>query len=181
MARIWLVSGERGAGKTSLCSAVVQWVRAAGWDVAGLLSPAVLADGRKLGIDVLDLRSGGRRRLANARLFEEERDNGIHTRAWAFDPEALDWGDRVLQAVGSCDLLVVDELGMLEFERGQGWLSGLTALDGRQYRHALAVIRPELLATAQERWPDAQIVAVQQLDEQQARRLADEILAGLGD
>lgn len=180
MANIWLVSGERGSGKTTLCAAVVRRMRAAGWDVAGLLSPAVLGDGRKLGIDVLDLRSGARRRLANARVTEEVPD-GIHTRAWAFDSEALEWGDRVLQSAVPCDLLVVDELGMLEFERSQGWVSGLAVLDERRYRHALAVVRPELLEPAQQRWPDAQVVTVQQVIEQQAQKLADQLLSNPGE
>ena len=177
MASIWLVSGERGSGKTSLCAAVVRRIRAAGWDVAGLLSPAVTADGRKIGIDVLALRSGARRRLANARLLAQESENDIQTRAWSFDGEALEWGNQVLQTAAPCDLLVIDELGMLEFERGQGWLNGMETVDRGLYRHALVVIRPELLAAAQARWAGARIIQISQVDEQQAQALADQILS----
>jgi hypothetical protein len=56
-----------------------------------------------------------------------------------------------------CGLLVVDELGPLEFERAQGWLSGLTALDSGEYELGLVVIRPELMGAALARWPEAGI------------------------
>ena len=182
MGRIWLISGGRGAGKTTLCAAVIGRAQAAGWDVAGLLSPAVVTGGRKTAIAALDLRRGERRLLARARAAaagEQDGESPIRTRAWSFDPAVLAWGDRVLQAAVPCDLLVVDELGTLEFERGQGWLSGLAALDSGRYRQALAVIRPELLAAAQARWPAAQLVAVSAVDDRQALALAGQILGGL--
>jgi len=50
-------------------------------------------------------------------------------------------------------LLIVDELGPLEFIHAKGWLSGLVALDSFRYRLALVVIRPELMEAAQTRWP----------------------------
>ena len=37
------------------------------------------------------------------------------------DAEVLAWGTRILQQATPCDLLVVDELGPLKFERGEGW------------------------------------------------------------
>jgi nucleoside-triphosphatase THEP1 len=129
-----------------------EW-RAAGRNVAGVLSPAVFEGGIKVGIDALNLRGGECRRLAVLRNPEQAAGDMPATRQWLFSPTALAWGDDVLACATPCGLLVVDELGPLEFERGEGWLSGLVALDGRAYDLALAVIRPELLETALQRWP----------------------------
>jgi hypothetical protein len=46
----------------------------------------------------------------------------------------------------------VDELGPLEFNRGEGWIAGLAAVDSGNYQSALVVIRPSLLKMAGQRW-----------------------------
>lgn len=157
MSHIWLVSGVFGAGKTTFCRGVAQEWRAKGAEVAGVLSPAVFAGEIKTGIDVLDLRGGESRRLATLRQAQDDEQRGIATQRWLFDPAAVQWGNQVLAQATPCDLLVVDELGPLEFERGQGWLHGLAALDSRAYQLALVVIRPHLLELALARWPEAQV------------------------
>ncbi len=49
-----------------------------------------------------------------------------------------------------CDLLVIDELGPLEFNLKVGWLSALDVVKTGQFSLALVVIRPELLEPARE-------------------------------
>ena len=56
------------------------------------------------------------------------------------------------------DLLVVDELGPLEFARGVGLTEGLTAVDAGRYAVACVVVRPALVDEALRRWPDATVV-----------------------
>jgi nucleoside-triphosphatase len=151
MPELVVVSGWRGCGKTTFCEKCAGIAQAAGWRVAGLLSPAVFHDGNKTGIDVIDLGSGERRRLA--RLPGNEDGNApFRTTGWVFDPDQMRWGNEILAGIEGCDLLVVDELGPLELLNDQGWTAGLAALDGGHYRAALAVVRPELLDTARRRW-----------------------------
>jgi len=157
MSDLIILSGGRGAGKTAFCRAAVKLARHAGWRVAGVLSPAVFERGGKTAIAVEDLSSGERRMLARlpaAGAAEE----GVRTPGWVFDEQALRWADEALARTGNCDLLVVDELGPLELERGQGWAHGLTALDKGEYRLALAVVRPELVEIARKRWPKAECI-----------------------
>jgi len=127
---IVVLSGESGCGKTTLCAQVAALARARGLAVAGVLTPPRLAAGRKVGLDVADLRTGQRRPLAEA--------------VAATDGPA--WGTKILRRATPCDLLVVDELGPLELLRGQGWTVGLDLLRAGRYRLALVVVRPELLA-----------------------------------
>ncbi len=152
---IVVLSGESGCGKTTLCTRVVALARARGLAVAGVLAPPRLADGRKVGLDVEDLRTGQRRPLAEAcaepcRSIVGSTD-GPATENWHFHAAGLAWGIMVLRRATPCDLLVIDELGPLELIRGQGWMVGLDLLRAGRYRLALVVVRPELLARLKER------------------------------
>lgn len=148
----FIVTGEIGQGKTTWCMAFVDAVRQRGLHLGGVLSPPVFKDGHKTGIDLVHLRTNERRRLAQRRTHAT---TGILTRSWAFDPDVLAWGNEILADVSAVDVLLIDELGQIEFEHNAGWQNGLQAFDGGDYRIGVVVIRPWLLEIAQARWPDA--------------------------
>ncbi len=147
---LWLISAPRGAGKSVFCRAAAQAALAAGCDVAGLVSPAVFENGVKIGIDVWSPRLGEARRLAQA---QPGAGFDIPTINWHFSGAALDWGNGVLATSLPCELLIVDEIGPLELERGLGWGAALPALRSGQYALGFVVIRPELADLAQELLP----------------------------
>jgi nucleoside-triphosphatase THEP1 len=179
MGKIWILTGNRGAGKTNLCSAVSQRLQRQGLHVAGMLSKSVFFDGRKGAIDAVHIRSGERRRLACAREHCEP-IGPLETRAWTFNPDVMAWGDETLRTSVPCQVLFVDELGTLEFERGEGWLAGLQVLDEGQFDAAFVVIRPELLEQAQARWPRAQVIHVRRDLENQIEELVQMVRSELG-
>ncbi len=152
---LFLVTGSRGAGKTTFCDRLVKAAREAGWQAAGLVSHAVFEGTLRTAIEAEDIRTGVARRLA---VRSEQPTPGA--KHWQFDPAALEWGNQVLAASTPCDLLVIDELGPLEFERGAGWQAGLAAVDTRQYAIALVVVRAELLGEALLRWGEANLVEI---------------------
>lgn len=153
---LWILSGSRGSGKTTLCQRLAAEARALDWDVAGVISPAVFNGSEKTGIEVLDLRSGESRQFARRPLDPLGKPTA-HS-GWVYDQIALAWGNEVLEKAIPCDMLVVDEMGLLEFETNCGWKAGLAAVDSRSYRVGLVTIRPELLAAARKRWPFAGVV-----------------------
>lgn len=148
--RLILLTGGRGSSKTRWCLTLCETARHIGLQTAGVLSPPVYADGAKLAIDVMDAATGERRRLAVRPPPNEAGTAGL---GWRFDAAALAWGDAVLQNAGGCDLLLVDELGPLEFHGKGGFSQGFAAIEARRYRLAVAVVRPELLGAALDRWP----------------------------
>jgi nucleoside-triphosphatase len=172
-----IVTGDRGAGKTTFCTRLIELARSGGRSIGGVLSPAVVVAGEKISIDVIDLGTSERRRLAD-RFNTTNR--GPNTQRWSFHAESMTWGDDVLRAATPCDVLLVDELGMLEFERGQGWQAGLAAIDAQDYRLGVVVIRPELLAIAQQRWPQARVIRINQIDQaaREVDRVSREFLTG---
>ncbi|MGQ9834253.1 MAG: nucleoside-triphosphatase, partial [Candidatus Villigracilaceae bacterium] len=64
MSALYLLTAPFGAGKTTFCADLAEQARAAGWDVAGILSPPVFENGVKTGILARNLRSGETRPLA---------------------------------------------------------------------------------------------------------------------
>ena len=64
----------------------------------------------------------------------------------------------MLRKSTDCDLLVVDELGPLEFNLTTGWIAAFDVLSAKQFRVALVVVRPELLERARQLWPDAEVI-----------------------
>ena len=154
-----IVTGEVGSGKTRACEAAAGRLRDLGWRIAGVLSRGVWAGDKKVAIDALDVRSGDMRRLAD-HASENHFTQGPATPGWRFHAETITWCNSLLSAAADCDLLVVDELGPLEFESGEGLIQGMRALDDGRFRLALVVVRPRLLQAARQRWPGAEVLVV---------------------
>jgi nucleoside-triphosphatase THEP1 len=155
------VVGEQGSGKTSFCRALIVAVHTVRpvIRIAGVVSPGLFEKGVKVAIEAEAVASGEHRLLARLRL-PGEAVGEVATPRWLFDPEALAWGDEVLARAVPCDLLVVDEMGPLEFEMGQGWQAGMAAVDSGSFEVALVTMRPGLVAEALGRWPGAELVRV---------------------
>jgi len=147
--QLFLVSGKSGAGKTKWCSAQVIRAREQGLTVGGLLSPGVFRQGVKVGIELINLATNEKRLLAEVR--PEEIPNAP-TRKWAMNHQTLEWGNIVLQTMGYYDLVVIDELGPLEFLHGRGFQGAFDMVERRRYKTAVVVVRSSLLEAAQKTW-----------------------------
>ena len=150
-----LVTGLSGVGKTTWCTQLIGLAREAGLSVNGLLSPSIFKNGRKVGIEIVDLHSGDHHQLARLR---EDNVAGMQTPRWAFDSKVMAWANQTLADSGESDLMVIDELGPLEFAQNKGLTAGLARLDSGDYKVAAVVIRSALLPQALTRWPKAIIV-----------------------
>ena len=200
---ICVLTGERGSGKTSICTQVVADARAHGLDVAGLLtgrSGPEPGDPRQ----VIDLRSG------DSRPFGVQERNGSPARGpysrtqrgpapltlgsggaasaqsdpltpgWGYAADVFAWANEVLSQATPCDLFVVDEVGPLELVGGRGWVRALDVLRDRDFGMALVVCRPGLLdeLEASLGGPPARIF---QAELENADELAGAILAEMPD
>lgn len=160
-----IITGERGTGKTSLVKALVNRFRQAEWQIRGVLSPAIFEEGQKTGIYIVNLATDEERALAVYHRKPAPVNAAFRPLHWDFLDSALTWGDRILAESVPCDLLIVDELGPLELIRGEGWQAGIQALNSRDYRLAILVMRPSLLENALEQWPWAEVIQINRPDE----------------
>lgn len=155
--KIFILSGSVESGKTTLCLKLLEQFSTRGLDVKGVICPPVIEGGLKTGIDLLNTTTGEQRRLA---VLRNGSTRGVVTERWQFDEDTLKWGNAILKNATPCDILFVDELGPLEFERGEGWQNGLSAIDSRACEMAIVVVRPALVESACRRWPDAEVITV---------------------
>ena len=157
--KLIIITGESGVGKTTACQHLIRHAQQQGCLVAGLVSPPVYRSGRKVAIDLTNIFNGETRRFATTReRIRSEDKTSLSTMDWDFDPTVIAWGNQILDSLPSSPLLILDELGPLEFTKGTGFTSGLQLLDEQLHQTACVVIRSACLSIALERWPWAQVV-----------------------
>jgi nucleoside-triphosphatase len=161
--KLWIISGEIGTGKTKLCATLIEQFRQISWRIKGLFSPAIFDRNDKVGISVVNLANQEIRQLA---VYDPKPDRAEDEPIlWTFDSEILEWGNQVFLTAIPTDILIVDELGPLEMKRNQGWVHALSALDSRNYRQAILVMRPKLLSIAQDRWPWGETIVIENIEQ----------------
>ena len=175
-ARIGLLTGPVGVGKTTVTERVVGLARRQGLVCGGVLAPAMfLSCGQKAGIWGVDLGTGERRVLART-----DRDlGGPSIGPYSFEAYALAWAaEAVGRAIGACELLIVDEIGKLELWRGIGLAPVLPRLAAGDTERALILVRESLLNELQARLaPVDQVVF--RVDEENRGELAPSVLMEL--
>jgi nucleoside-triphosphatase THEP1 len=154
---IGLLTGRVGAGKTTVAGHAAALAHGRGYTCGGILAPALLdASGAKIGIRAVDLLTGEGCILA--RIGQDL--GGPAVGPYSFDASALTWAiDVVGEAVGRCDLLIVDEIGRLELEAGAGLAPVLLRLAAASSQPRLVLVRDWLLPALQRRLaPQAALV-----------------------
>lgn len=154
--QIIVVTGLSGAGKTTWCMELARVARNQGKAVRGIISPGIYKDGEKIGISIRDLETGDEKQLATLR---GNNTSEISTPRWQFNDESLTWANRILGKIEPGDLVIIDELGPLEFLRGEGLVAGLSLIDSGQFRVACAVVRSSLLPKVLQRWPKSIVIS----------------------
>jgi nucleoside-triphosphatase THEP1 len=147
-----LLTGRRGVGKTTVCQAVADLAHRRGYRPGGVITPALYDPyGTKVGFKAVDVGSGEGWPLAHTDPStgsgHRRELGGPRVGPYSFDPAALGRALRVLRRAISagCDLLMVDEIGPLELEQGQGFAPILDLLPVEGLTHTLIVVRPALL------------------------------------
>lgn len=162
MAHLTIVSGPKGAGKTSWCARIIAHAKANDRQISGLLSPGRYQNSSKVGIDLECIATGERRALGvMSTLGDEYPAMTRQLGRWLFDPEVLDWGNKALKSLGPEDLFVLDELGPLEFQSNAGLQAGFEVIDRGKFKEGYVVVREDLADRALQRWPKAETIRIE--------------------
>lgn len=152
MPKVILVVGKSGAGKTTYAQKMISDYKEKGKKVQGVLSLAEFREGKKVSIHALNVQNGERRILARK---GEEGIKYPELYPWVFSKETIAWVNNILKEIDTPDLLVIDELGPLEFDFHEGFKEAFPLIKSGKYDLAIITIRPELLGQALELWPES--------------------------
>ena len=148
-----IISAGRGIGKTTFLRRYLSHLATRGRAAGGVISPAVFDGDRRIGYDMIDIRSGTQRELARIAVPGSARPD---VGPYSFDKDAVAAGNAsIISALrDKLDIVAIDEVGPLEF-RGAGWAPALNVA----LRECLAevqlivVIRESLLNDLPESFP----------------------------
>ena len=128
VAHILLLTGDRGAGKSTLCERLAEEAQRLGIPAGGVACPAVFGpDGAKIGCRVRNLATGEERELGST-----ARDlGGPRWKGWSFSREGFKAANRAVLAAleRGAGLVILDEVGPVELRLGAGLEPSLQALD----------------------------------------------------
>jgi len=132
-----IVTGDIGAGKTTVCQKVIELARDQGYTCGGILT---FKDPDET-LTVLDIRTGEREILASThKAFD-----GPRTPKYSFSTECIDFGIQAIESGTASDVLIVDEIGRLELG-GEGFIKSLELIKAGAVKNSILVIRKELLS-----------------------------------
>lgn len=192
---LFFLTGNIQIGKTRWLLRQIDALESAGVECCGVAAPGrwiKRGDGyEKTGIDNLLLPDrrivpfAQRRDLALANgTFDENSQAAGAKLGWAIDDTAISQVNKHFEQLSQIDdpgarLLVVDEMGSLELERGEGLTKAVELVNRGStpmFPHALIVVRAQLLETARARFAKASWNGMEPLfpTEDGAARLAQE-------
>jgi nucleoside-triphosphatase THEP1 len=158
LGKINLITGERGVGKTILCSTLIEKMKIKEYSVAGIISPGLYHNDVKVGIKAINIKSGENVKLAD---YSPGWDTENPLRIWKMNSDAISWGNDVLNNSIPCDVLIIDEIGYLEFEKNSGWNNSFKILREKEFKIAFIVVRIDLMGAALSYWEKAQILKIE--------------------
>jgi len=157
-----LAIGKPGSGKTSWCKEYIDWLRRHGFSVGGILSPEVHKRERRAGFNAIDLLTGEETsfaRLSRYRSFKEGEKVGDYTISRDGILFACSAIERAIE--NKCDLVVIDEVGILEL-RGKGLMPAVE-LALASAVNVLLVVRSSLTEALQKRFPKCEFTVIADL------------------
>ncbi len=152
--------GQRGTGKTALILEFVDAYQNSDLTMAGVISPGIFEGSQKIAIELIHLPSRQGRMLA---VLRDKQERETEFGDWSFIEGTFDWANQRLQAVSSCDLLILDELGPLELDFNQGLQAGLALLAKGEYQLGVLSLRPKCAAAIKERFPEIELLDLDSL------------------
>lgn len=155
---ICILSGEENIGKSTLCKQIIEYGKSRNIAVSGIRSELEIVNNQKIAINSFNVKTD---EMMNLAVYFPGWDKEKPERKWKFNREAINWGNDVLRRSVPTDLLIIDEIGYLELEKGEGWNECFNVLESNQYQLALVVIRPELLTLASKRHEKISVYSLQ--------------------
>lgn len=143
--KVIIITGQQNSGKSTLCKYIVDHFSISGIKISGILSELIKEGNKPSAIYSTDIQTKEKRKLAD---YFPGWDLQKPERKWKFQQDAFIWGNSVLIKSVPTDLLIIDELGFMEFMEKRGWTQFFVILDCNCFKCAIIVVRPECVDLA---------------------------------
>jgi nucleoside-triphosphatase THEP1 len=149
ISRVIIMSGGQGEGKTTLLATIIRTMRKEGIVVGGICAPVVYVQGKRIGYDIEDIRTGVTTPLCRIAVETTLPDVG----SFSFLPDGLSAGRRALEpdTEHMPEVLIIDEVGPLELG-GKGWADQLEKTLRSFPGTVILVVRTGLVPQVLDRW-----------------------------
>ncbi len=149
ISRVIILSGGQGEGKTTLLATLIRTMRKEGIVVGGICAPVVYVQGKRIGYDIEDIRTGVITPLCRIAVETTLPDVG----SFSFLPDGLSAGRRALEpdTEHPPEVLIIDEVGPLELG-GKGWADQLEKILRSFPGTVILVVRTGLVVQVLDRW-----------------------------
>ncbi|MCK3682975.1 nucleoside-triphosphatase [Maribellus sp. YY47] len=138
-AKIIIITGAVGSGKTSCLKELLGALQKKNIPVTGFYSERLIENGETTGYDLVNVST--KEKVEFLRTAKEPSSKGVGK--YAINTSAFEWGEILLQGADH-QLVVLDEIGKLE-NRGEGWSGSLEELIRKRNNHLILSFRKDLL------------------------------------
>lgn len=142
---IFIITGRRGVGKTTLLLKLIEELKNKGTPSSGIMTPAIYdEDGNKVGFYALDVADGGQWELGRSDKLLDGSSYG----PFSFSERGFIRANEIIEKVLTNGLedVFLDEIGPLELDKGYGFFPILSLINSFDINRSIyLVIRPELI------------------------------------
>ena len=148
-----LLTGDVGCGKTTVCGKIVERLEKSGLRCGGVICPAVRDEcGRKIGSDAVDVLTKEVRLFTRLKTESESGFSGVAVGKYLLNREGVEFGKTAIENAVDCDLVVIDEIGLLELHDGGLMEAAVKALNSGI--NTVSIVRSRLRKQFLERFKD---------------------------
>ena len=147
--QIFIITGEKGEGKTSLLIEVLKFLQKRNIILSGFYAKGYWENNTRNAFDLINIKSGKSIPLCNSK----ETENWDYIFSYYFNPDALKAGNKILskQNIKVSDLIVIDEIGKLDI-KGNIWHDAVSNLVLNKNYNLLLVVRKSFVEDVINYW-----------------------------
>ena len=113
--RVLIITGEINSGKTSAVEKLIFLLQSAGKKTCGVYSRGILKDNKKIGFEIVDIKSGRAKQIASVHA---ESNFNVSQGRYFFNVDIFDEYNKIIMNSFDEDVIIIDEIGPLELKDG---------------------------------------------------------------
>ena len=174
--QLFIITGEKGQGKTSLLIDVIEILQNKNISLFGFYAKGFWENNKRSGFDLVNIKTGKSIPLCKSQKAERwEKYFSFY-----FNPEALKAGNQILnpQNINTSDLVIIDEIGKLDIN-GEIWHDAVSKLISEINIPMLLVVRKSFVEEVINYWGITN-ATIFELGKDDAKTISKKIISKIG-